>query len=105
MEWSCGRALIPGEAGMDPLLAPVLPVLLFPDGYELLERVDEPAAGLEGLLAMGAAHRYDDADLTQFELSDPVDQGQLDDRPAPARFRLELGQLLEGHLGIGLIGE
>ena len=54
---------------------------------------------------MRAAHGDHHADLAQVEVADAVDQRELDDRPAAAGLGLELGQLLQGHLGVRFIVE
>ena len=41
--------------------------------------------------------------LELVEVSDTMDQGQLDDRPAPASLGVELRQLLEGHLRVSFV--
>src|SRR5438034_1265058 len=43
---------------MYPLVRPVRPVLLLPDRHQLLEPIDGVPACLEGLRAMGTAHRH-----------------------------------------------
>src|SRR5208337_5533092 len=90
---------------VDPFVAAIGPGLAFPDRRDLLQSVDEPAAGFKSLVAVRAAHGDDHADLAQVEAADPVDDGGLDDRPPFACFLLELGQLLQRHLGIGLVIE
>src|SRR4051794_34595669 len=46
------------RVGVDPLGAAVGPVLLLPDGHDLLQPVDGMAAGLEGLGPVRAADRH-----------------------------------------------
>src|SRR5208337_1399700 len=84
---------------VDPFVAAVGPGLAFPDRRDLLQSVDEPAAGFKSLVAVGTAHGDDHADLAQVEVADPMDDGDLDDWPALACFLLELGQLLHRHFG------
>src|SRR4051812_11115338 len=67
------------ESRVDPFLGAIRPVFLLPDRDDLFQRVDQPAAGLERLLAMGTAHGDDDAHVAQVQMPDAVDQGQLDD--------------------------
>ena len=97
-----GRRL---EAGMDPLLGPVGPDLFLPDRDDFLEGVDQPAARLERLLAVRAAHGDNHADVSEVEMTDAVDQRHVDDRPAAAGFGLQLGHFLLGHAGIRLVLE
>src|SRR4051812_49076614 len=78
-----------GHPGVDPLLIAVGPDFLLPDGDLLFEGVDQPAAGLERLLAVRATDGDHDADLAQVEVADAVDQRRLDDRPAAAGLRLQ----------------
>ena len=84
------------ESRMDPLLRPVGPDFLLPDRNDLLEGVDQPAAGLEGLVAMRAAHGDRDTDLAQVEVADAMHHHQFDDRPAPASFRLRARPAFSG---------
>ena len=77
---------------MNPLLGAVGPGFALPDGHDFLQGVDQPAAGFEGLVAVRAAHGDDDADLAEVEMADPMDDGEVDDRPPRAGLLLELGQ-------------
>ena len=95
----------PGQPRVDPFLAAVGPGLAFPDRRNLLERVDEPAAGFKSLAAVWAAHGDDHADFAQVEMANSVDDGDIDDRPSLTSFLLDLGQLFHSHFGIGLIIE
>ena len=81
------------------------PVLLLPDRHQFLEPVDRVAAGLERLGAVRAAHGHGHADLADVQLAQAMDQDDVADRPAAARVGLDLGQLLLGHAGVGLVVE
>src|SRR3954470_17971280 len=42
------------ESGVDPLLGAIRPVLFLPDRDDLFQGIDQPATGVERVLAMGA---------------------------------------------------
>ncbi len=56
-------------------------------------------------LTVRAAHGDDHAHFAQIEVSHAMDERQLDHRPASPCLFLELGHLLERHLGVGFIGQ
>src|SRR5438093_2119369 len=60
-------------------------VLLLPDRHDLLETFDDERAGGERLVSVPGRNRDDDADLSDIEEADPVDNGDV--RRAEARFR------------------
>src|SRR5437868_6362360 len=69
-ETLCGaRAL----AGPDPLVAAISEGLVLPNGHLRLEVVDEPAAGVKRLAAMGAGRRDDDGQVTDLQVTDAVE--------------------------------
>src|SRR4029450_10213961 len=81
----------------DPDLA-VLEVLLLPDRYRLLQRVDREAAGLEGFAAMGRGDRDHHAGLADLQATDAVNEGDpADDRPELEGGAAELAHLGQGH--------
>src|SRR5262249_16486879 len=94
-----------GRNGQHPLLGPVGPVLLLPDRHDVLECIDEPAAGFECLVAVGTTDCDHDTDIPQVEMADSVNHGRLDYGPAAPGLSFEFGQLLSGHLGVGLVVE
>ena len=67
---------------MDPLFGAVGPEFLLPDRDDLLEGIDQPAAGLESLVAVGATDGDHDADFPQVQMAHAVDECDVDDRPA-----------------------
>src|SRR5690242_15860801 len=73
---------------MHPLFAAVGPDLLLPDGDHVLERVDQPLARLERVLAVGCADGHQHARLAQLEVAKPVHDGGLNDRPPLPRLGL-----------------
>jgi len=88
---------------MDPFGASVRPLFLFPDGYLLFERVDQPLARREGISPMGAGHDHRHASFTGRYDSQPMDNLARFQRPPLPGGRFELLQLLEGHLLIRVV--
>ena len=97
--WATGKV----HPGVDPFLLSIVPGFSFPDRDHFLERVDQPAAGLERLITVGCAHRDDHADLARAQVAGAVIERELDNRPASPRFIFELGKFLECHLAIAFI--
>ncbi len=79
------------QSRMGPFFRSVCPAFLFPDRDNFLERVNQPAARFKGIVPMRAAHRDDNADFAKLEVPEPMNNRQLDDRPAAAGLFLELG--------------
>ena len=76
--------------GFDPFLGPVGPFFLLPDRDHFLDRVDQPAAGVERLRPVRCADRDHDGDLTGPERTDAVDDRQPLDRPPLQRLRRQV---------------
>src|SRR5579864_4764465 len=90
---------------MDPRFGSVGPDLSLPDRHLGLESIDQPPAGIERLVSVGAAYGDHDADLATIEMANSVHERGLDDRPEAARFNLALGHLLQGHVTVRLVIE
>src|SRR4051812_17800662 len=80
-----------------PFRCPIRPILLLPDWHVLFDRVNEPLAGGEGVVAMGRADGDGDAGFAQLQAAQSMDDRAAGERPAAAGFRLELSQLFPGH--------
>ena len=91
----CGAAL-----AVDPAAVAVRVVLFFPDRHAVLDRIDDVAAGIEGLAPMLGADADPDRHLADAKIADPVQapcmldgealEGLTDDAFAfPHRERLE----------------
>src|SRR5690606_25324535 len=76
-------------AGAYPLGRPVGELLMFPDRHLGLEVVDQPARGLERLLAVRAGGGHDHRSVAERQVADPVDGGE--------RGHGEVGGHLLGH--------
>src|SRR5688572_5570920 len=74
--------------GVDPLGRAVGPVFFFPDRHDDFERVDQEAAGFEGVVAVRGADGDGDADVAELEMPQPVHDCDVHDRPALARLLL-----------------
>src|SRR5690349_24294123 len=70
-DWSHGSRPS-GSAGADPLLGAVGERLVLPDGHLVLEVVDQLAAGVEGLAAVGAGHGHDDGQVSDAQIPHAV---------------------------------
>src|SRR5260370_29109024 len=90
---------------MSPFCRSVGPVLFLPDRHQLLEAIDGVPASLERFSPMRAAHRDRDADLAYPEPTQPMFEDDFANRPTATCFGFDLGHLLFGHAGIGLIVE
>lgn len=80
----------------DPLLVAVGELLVLPDRHARLEVVDQPAAGGEGLTAVGGRRCDDDGQVTDSQAAHAVHRGQGEDR--------HVGRHLVRHLGEGVGG-
>ena len=90
-------------SGVHPLLCPVGPILLFPDGNHLFECIDQPPSGCEPLIAMRCADRDGHADVSQLEQSESMDNRDLGHGPAVGGLFGQFPHLGEGHGGVGFV--
>ena len=93
------------ETGMNPFGCPVGKILFFPDRDDLLEPIYQKASRFECVNTMGATNGDRDTDISQCEVSQPVDDPQLGDGPVGSSLLGELLELGQCHLGIGLVVE
>src|SRR4051812_35471281 len=91
----CMRSTI--HPRVNPLAHSISPIFALPDWHDLFDRVNEPLAGSESVVAVRRADGDGDADRTQFQVPQAVNDGAADNRPAPAGFGLQFRQLLLGH--------
>src|SRR6266478_8182716 len=90
---------------MHPFRRSVGPVFLFPNWHNKFELINRMTAGLEGLVAMRAAHGHRHADLSDFEMAQPMDHHDFTDRPAVADVSFDLGHFFLGHGRVRFIVE
>ena len=79
--------------------------LLLPDGDRVLEGVDEPAAGFEGLSAMGGSDDDEHAGFADLEAAEAMDDGDVANAELSARLGGQFAHLLDGHLFVGFVVE
>src|ERR1035437_5973324 len=79
--------------------------LPLPDGDRLLESVDQPTTGVEGLRAMGRRDDDQDAGLAHVKLSQPVDHRHVAHTKAGNGVVSQGVHLLHGHLLVGFVVE
>ena len=79
--------------------------LLLPDGHGLLERVDQPAAGLEGLRAMRRGDHDQHAGLADLQAAEAVNDRDVAHAEAGDGLVRQLLHLLGGHLFVGFVVE
>src|SRR5580704_10774553 len=77
--------------------------LLLPDGHCLLQGVDQPAAGVKGLRAVGRGHDDQDAGFSDLEPAQAVNQGHMAHAESGDRVPRQALHLLQGHLLVGLV--
>jgi hypothetical protein len=88
----------------DPYLASLV-VLLLPDWRTEFELVDREVAGLDGIPAMRTRDGDRNANLTDGNDAGAVDDGNRDHLPALADTGLDLGELGNCHIRVGLVLE
>ena len=66
---------------MDPIGGAVGPVFALPDGNFLLDGVDQPAAGGEGVVAVRRTDGHGHADFAQFQMAQAMDHATFYQRP------------------------
>src|SRR5947207_8655522 len=72
--------------------------LFLPDRHCLFERVDQPAAGVESLRAVGRCHDDQHAGFAHVEPAQAVNQGHVANEETLNRLARQRVHLLEGHL-------
>src|ERR1700722_12073541 len=93
----CGESLARGP------YCPVYECFFLPDRHGGLERVDEPAAGVEGLRTVGRCDNDQHTRFAHCEAAETVDEGHMAHCESLPRFSGKLAQLAQRHLFIGLV--
>jgi len=81
------------------------PVLLLPDRSAGLDLVDQVAPGWERITPMRRGNGYNNGNLSNTQLANPVDRSDLADRPPLPHLADNLRDLLDDLLVVGLILE
>src|SRR5262249_41538070 len=81
----------------------VFKVLLFPNGYSALERVDHPATGLEGSVAVCGGDDDGDAGLHDLQPPKSVRDSDMTDGKLFKSLMSERVHLFKRHLRVGLV--
>src|SRR5690606_11628807 len=90
---------------MQPLGVPAGIALVLPDRDARLDLVDDPAAGLEGGVAMGGAGADPDRELADRQLAGAVHGAGLEDVEPGQRFVQDACALGLGQFDIGLVAQ
>ena len=72
---------------MDPFRRAVSPILLLPDWHNLLECVNQPLPGFEGITAVWRADGDRDAGFTDFQMDESMDEVEM------SRYYFELADV------------
>ncbi len=80
-------------------------LLLLPDGHGLFERVDDPAAGVEGSAAMSGGDRDEDAGFAHGEAAEAMEDGDIANGKLLDRLSAQEMHLLQGHLFVRFVVE
>ena len=90
---------------MNPLGGPILEILFFPDWHDFLERVNQESSGFESLDPVRTTDGHGNTNVTQFEMSEPVDDSTSGDGPLGPSVLDKFLQFRRCHLGIGVVVE
>ena len=90
---------------MNPLGGPILKVLFFPDWHDFLKCVNQESSGFESLDPVRTTDGHGNTDVTQFEMSEPVDDSTSRDGPLGTSVLDKFLQLRRCHLGIRIVVE
>src|SRR5215471_16784743 len=83
----------------------VLKILLLPDGDGLLKSINQPAAGVKSLAAMGRAHHHQHAGLANLQPAQTVYDPDVANREFLQRRLRQFFHLVDGHGIVSLIVE
>src|ERR1700730_13318330 len=92
------------RAVVDPGLAFGVDLFL-PDRHRVLQFIDQPLAGIEGLTAVRGRHGDYHADLPHMQRAGPMHDGEVCDMPPPAGLLREVLHLLLRHRPVGLVNQ
>ncbi len=90
---------------MDPFGGPIVEVLFFPDGDDVLERIDQEPGGQKRFDSVRAADGDSDADVSEFEVSESVNDPAGGDGPALASRCDDFLHLRRRHFRVGFVVE
>ena len=88
-----------------PIVDAVGPLFAFPDRHVVLQRVDQPLAGGEGVAAVRRADGDRDAGFGGRYAAEAMGDTAFYHWPAAAGFGFQIGQLSLGHFAVGFVVE
>src|SRR5437867_3504841 len=81
----------------------IFKMFFLPNGHRLLQRINQPAAGIHRLSAVGGCNGDEDAGLSNFQTAKSMDNGYIAHFEFEDGFCCKMLHLLEGHRLVGFI--